>query len=55
MKKILLIILLLPLLATAQRGGGSGGDYSKFSKKNKSSYFRGSISGKIIDSETKKV
>ena len=54
MRKIFLIILLLPLLATAQRGGGSGGDYSKFSKKNKSSYFRGSISGKIIDSETKK-
>ena len=54
MRKIFLIILLIPLLSTAQRGGGYGGDYSKFSKKNKSSYFRGSISGKIIDSETKK-
>lgn len=54
MKKILLIILLIPLLSTAQRGQGSKGDFSGFNKKNKSSYFRGNISGKISDSETGK-
>ena len=55
MKKILIIFLLIPLLSTAQRGsnkGGYSGDYSNYSKKNKSSYFRGSVSGKISDSET---
>lgn len=55
MKKILIILLLIPLLSTAQRGsnkGGYSGDYSNYSKKNKSSYFRGSVSGKISDSET---
>ena len=52
MKKILLIILLIPLLSTAQRGHGSKGDFSGFNKKNKSSYFRGNVSGKISDSET---
>ena len=46
----------MPLLTLAQRGGGKGsygGDYSGFGSKKKSSYFRGNISGKIIDTKTK--
>ena len=57
MKKIFIILLLFPLISLGQRGsgrGGSGSDYSGFGKKNKSSYFRGSVSGKIIDSKTGK-
>jgi outer membrane receptor protein involved in Fe transport len=54
MKKYILILLLLPLISLGQRGGGKGGygDFSGFGKKNKSSYFRGNVSGKIIDSKT---
>ena len=52
MKNILIILLVFPTLAFGQRGGGYGGDFSKFGKKNKSSYFRGSVNGKIIDSKT---
>ena len=55
MKKILIFFLLLPLISFGQRGGergGVGGSFSGFGKKNKSSYFRGSISGKIVDSKT---
>ena len=55
MKKILILFLLLPLISFGQRGGGrggGGGDFSSFGKKNKSSYFRGSVSGKIVDSKT---
>ena len=55
MKKILIFFLLLPLISFGQRGGergGGGGSFSGFGKKNKSSYFRGSISGKIVDSKT---
>ena len=53
-KTILLIILLIPLLSLGQRGGGKGfgGDFSGFGSKKKSSYFRGNVSGKIIDSNT---
>ena len=54
MKKILILLFLIPIITIAQRGGGYGGDFSKFGKKNKSSYFRGSVSGKIIDSKTGK-
>ena len=56
-KTILLIILLIPLLSLGQRGGGKGfgGDFSGFGSKKKSSYFRGNVSGKIIDSNTEKV
>ena len=55
MKRIILIFLLIPLLSIAQRGGGKGGyggDFSGFGSKKKSSYFRGNVSGKIIDSNT---
>ena len=53
-KTILIIVLLLPLFTLGQRGGkGSyGGDFSGFGSKKKSSYFRGNVSGKIIDSKT---
>ena len=46
--------MLLPLLTIAQRGGkgGYGGDFSGFGSKKKSSYFRGNVSGKIVDSNT---
>ena len=57
MKRIILIFLLIPLISIAQRGGnnsGFQGDFSKYGKKNKSSYFRGSVSGKIIDKNTGK-
>ena len=58
MKKTLLILLLIPLFSLAQRGGGGkggyGGDFSGFGKKNKSSYFRGNVSGKITDLKTGK-
>ena len=49
-------MLLIPLLTLGQRGGGKGGyggDYSGFSSKKKSSYFRGNISGKVVDTKTK--
>jgi len=55
MKKTLFILLLIPIFSLAQRGGGKGGhggDFSGFGKKNKSSYFRGNVSGKITDSKT---
>ena len=54
MKKYILILFLIPLVSFGQRGGGKGGsvDFSGFGKKNKSSYFRGNVSGKIIDSKT---
>jgi hypothetical protein len=45
------------MFSLAQRGGGKGGhggDFSGFSKKNKSSYFRGNVNGKITDSKTGK-
>ncbi|MDG2139225.1 MAG: TonB-dependent receptor [Flavobacteriales bacterium] len=57
MKKTLLILLLIPLFSLAQRGGGKGGyggDFSGFGKKNKSSHFRGNVSGKITDTKTGK-
>ena len=56
MRRILIILLILvfPLITFGQRGGGSGGSYAGFGGKNKSSYFRGSVSGKIIDSKTDK-
>ena len=54
MKKIFLLLFLIPTVTLAQRGSGYGGEFSKFGKKNKSSYFRGSVSGKIIDSKTGK-
>ena len=39
------------MLAQRPSGGsGSSGQYSGFSKKKNSTYFRGNISGKIIDS-----
>ena len=46
--------MLLPSLTIAQRGGkgGYGGDFSGFGSKKKSSYFRGNVSGKIVDSNT---
>ena len=45
---------MIPLLSLGQRGGGKGfgGDFSGFGSKKKSSYFRGNVSGKIIDSNT---
>ena len=45
---------MIPLLSLGQRGGGKGfgGDFSGFGSKKKSSYFRGNVSGKIIDSKT---
>ena len=49
-------MLLIPLLTLGQRGGGKGGyggDYSGFGSKKKSSYFRGNISGKVVDTKTK--
>ena len=54
MNKYILILFLIPLVSFGQRGGGKGGsgDFSGFGKKNKSSYFRGNVSGKIIDSKT---
>ena len=54
MRKFILILLLLPLLTIAQRGGkgGYGGDFSGFGSKKKSSYFRGNVSGKIVDSNS---
>ena len=41
-------------MSLGQRGGGKGfgGDFSGFGSKKKSSYFRGNVSGKIIDSKT---
>ena len=41
-------------MSLGQRGGGKGfgGDFSGFGSKKKSSYFRGNVSGKIIDSNT---
>ena len=56
MKRILIVLLILvfPLITFGQRGGGSGGSYAGFGGKNKASYFRGSVSGKIIDSKTDK-
>ncbi len=54
-KNILLIIILIPLLSFGQRGGKGGyGDFSGFGSKKKSSYFRGNVSGKIVDSNTGK-
>ena len=53
MKKIIILLLILPLFTNAQRGQGSYGDYSGFKKKKNSSYFRGNISGKIIDQNSK--
>ena len=53
MKKILILLFCLPLFMLAQRpsgGSGSSSQYSGFSKKKNSTYFRGNISGKIIDS-----
>ena len=54
MNKYILILFLIPLVSFGQRGGGKSGfgDFSSFGKKNKSSYFRGNVSGKIIDSKT---
>ena len=45
---------MIPFLLLGQRGGGKGfgGDFSGFGSKKKSSYFRGNVSGKIIDSKT---
>ena len=37
------------LLAQRPKGNGSGGDFSGINKKNNSSYFRGNVSGKVID------
>jgi ferric enterobactin receptor len=56
MRRILIILLILvfPLITFGQRGGGSDGSYAGFGGKNKASYFRGSVSGKIIDSKTDK-
>ncbi|MBL6874734.1 MAG: TonB-dependent receptor, partial [Flavobacteriales bacterium] len=54
MNKYIFILFLIPLVSFGQRGGGKGGsgDFSGIGKKNKSSYFRGNVSGKIIDSKT---
>ena len=42
-------------MSFGQRGGkGSYGDFSGFGSKKKSSYFRGNVSGKIVDSNTGK-
>ena len=57
MKNKIIILLLFPLIIFGQRGGGKGGDYGNFSgfgKQKKSEYFRGSVSGQIIDSKTGK-
>ena len=57
MKKILIIIILFPLISFCQRGGGKSdysGDFSQFGSKKKSDYFRGSISGKIVDAKNNK-
>ena len=52
MKKILAILLLFPIVALPQRSGN--GNFSGFGDKKKSSYFRGSISGNIVDSKSGK-
>ena len=57
MQRIILIFLLIPFISIAQRGGnnsGFQGNFSKYGKKNKSTYFRGNVSGKIIDAATGK-
>ena len=52
MNRIIIIILLLPLITFSQKRERSGGDFSNYGKKNKVSYIRGSVSGKIIDFNT---
>ena len=55
MKKYIILLIILPLLTLGQKGsgrGGYGGDPSSFGKKNKSSYFRGNVSGHILDKKT---
>ena len=54
LKKIFIILLFIPFISNAQRGGKNNfnGDFSKFGKKSKTEYFRGNISGKIIDNNT---
>ncbi len=49
--------MIFPLIFFGQRGGGKGGysgDFSSFGSKKKSDYFRGSVSGKIIDAKNNK-
>ena len=52
MKKIIIIFFLLPLISFSQRGGTE--NFSGFGGKKKASYFRGSISGNIVDAKTGK-
>ena len=54
LKKIFIVLLFIPFISNAQRGGKNNfnGDFSKLGKKSKTEYFRGNISGKIIDNNT---